>query len=347
MIYIPKKIKVGYCNRPDTYTGKLAYVIYYDERGKLRKEPSWESWRDDSIEPDEYDNLPIEGFVLNKKVGGTNWHGNLRQTYTRVYDPRGFEFEITVPNLLYILEHVSSIRGKGLEGEFVYGWDGADLVLVPTSAPEYQKRNETVRKLFHDSSEYLKPSEIKPGFEYHTNTKTIVYMGRFTKYTYKGEDLGLHHFFYEKVTYENGRVSWYLCTRTSLSKFALKDPEGILSEIYEELLDRLESDYSYSPIDFDHPKYLPMSFDEFKQKMGPYGCTSLVGTDKKRYGFHLLDGEPYVYTSSFDRWGMCKWGVGEKVSSLREVFDAIQPIKKVTYLMTGKVFKEEYYGFNQ
>ena len=31
-IFIPQKINVGYQNRSDTYTGKLAYVIYYDEQ---------------------------------------------------------------------------------------------------------------------------------------------------------------------------------------------------------------------------------------------------------------------------------------------------------------------------
>ena len=46
-IYIPKKIKVGYQNRYDTYTKKLAYVIYYDEKNKLRKETSWNNWRDE------------------------------------------------------------------------------------------------------------------------------------------------------------------------------------------------------------------------------------------------------------------------------------------------------------
>ena len=35
-IFIPKAINVGYQNRSSTYTGKLAYVIYYDEKGKLR-----------------------------------------------------------------------------------------------------------------------------------------------------------------------------------------------------------------------------------------------------------------------------------------------------------------------
>jgi hypothetical protein len=40
-----------------------------------------------------------------------------------VYDPRGFEFEISIPNLLYILQECTSTKGKGLDGEFVYlGW---------------------------------------------------------------------------------------------------------------------------------------------------------------------------------------------------------------------------------
>jgi len=29
-IFIPKKIKIGFNERSDTYTGKLGYVIYHD-----------------------------------------------------------------------------------------------------------------------------------------------------------------------------------------------------------------------------------------------------------------------------------------------------------------------------
>lgn len=127
-MFIPKKIKVGFRKRDHTYTKLLAYVIYFDEKGKLRKEKSWEGWRDKSISPVEYDNSPISGFVLNKSVGGYSYRwGDFRQSYVRVYDPRGFEFEITIPNLLYILEYTSSIKGKGLEGEFIYAWDGTYL----------------------------------------------------------------------------------------------------------------------------------------------------------------------------------------------------------------------------
>jgi len=34
------------------------------------------------------------------------------------------------------------MKGKGLEGTFVYAWDGKDLVLIPEEAPEYQEMLE-------------------------------------------------------------------------------------------------------------------------------------------------------------------------------------------------------------
>jgi hypothetical protein len=52
-IFIPKKIKVGYQNREDTYTGRLSYIIYYDGKGTLRKEKSWNGWRDGNIKSKE------------------------------------------------------------------------------------------------------------------------------------------------------------------------------------------------------------------------------------------------------------------------------------------------------
>ena len=136
---VPKIIKIGYQKRKDTYTGMLGYVTYIDEKGKHRKEKSWNSWRDHSIGYITLTNEPTEGFVLNKKVGGyrySNWEQ--RATYCRVYDPRGFEFEISIENLLYVLDYCSSIIGKGLEGEFVYAWSGPELILLPISSPDYK-----------------------------------------------------------------------------------------------------------------------------------------------------------------------------------------------------------------
>lgn len=182
-IFVPKKINVGFQNRKDTYTGKLAYVIYFDERGKLRKETSWNGWRDKNIDNEIYDNEPTTGFVLNKKVGGVEecWGWDPRKTYTRVYDPRGFEFEITIPNLLWILENSNCIKGKGLEGEFVYGWDGKELLLVPVDSADY-KEIERKNKIFHNN-EFIKAKDLKVGATYLSkNDVKYVYMGKFEKY---------------------------------------------------------------------------------------------------------------------------------------------------------------------
>lgn len=57
-LYIPKTITVGFQERKDTFTGKLGYVIYTDHKGVLRKESSWQSWRDKNIESITVDNTP-------------------------------------------------------------------------------------------------------------------------------------------------------------------------------------------------------------------------------------------------------------------------------------------------
>lgn len=182
-IFIPKRLNVGFCERRDTYTGKLAYVIYYDEKNKLRKETSWNNWRDANIPNEEYDNEPIEGFVLNKKVGDYKYGWNHRHAYCRVYDPRGFEFEISIENLLFILENVSCIKGKGLEGEFVYGWEGKDLVLVPVESAEYKEIIEYSNIIHnHDT---IKQKELKIGRTYiDKDGCKWIYMGKHNCYDY-------------------------------------------------------------------------------------------------------------------------------------------------------------------
>jgi hypothetical protein len=138
-LFIPKKIKVGFQDRKGTYTGKLAYVIYFDNKGVLRKEKSWESWRDKKIDAQEFDNNPQDGFCLNKDVKRFNWdHFGSNRSYIRMYDPRGIEFEVTPENLIGILTETDCLK-RGLEGKFVYAWKGTELVLLPCCSEEYKK----------------------------------------------------------------------------------------------------------------------------------------------------------------------------------------------------------------
>lgn len=214
-LFIPEKIKVGYQERDDTYTKRLGYVIYYDSKGKLRKETSWKSWcqledtyQDDYVRDykgvaqkdssgkykmkktlyhkglgfNDYPNIPTEGFVLNKDVGGVrnSWSSwNQRTEKVRVFDPRGFEFEINIPNLLFILQECSSVKGKGLEGEFVYSWEGPELILLPVGCLEY-KKSKGFTAIQKNKVSF---KELKEGFNYlDKNQKELVYLGKFNVY---------------------------------------------------------------------------------------------------------------------------------------------------------------------
>lgn len=185
-IYIPSKLKVGYQKRLDTYSKKLAYVIYYDEKNKLRKEASWNGWVDKKMGVDEFENVPTEGFVLNRNVGGVKnsygYHNDVRIEKVRVFDPRGFEFEIDIPNVLTILQECTSAKGKGLEGTFVYGWNGTNLVLIPTSSEDYTKSKEYTDL----QSGKVDTKSLIPGASYKTKKqKDLVYLGRFDWFTEK------------------------------------------------------------------------------------------------------------------------------------------------------------------
>lgn len=180
-LFIPNKIKVGFQNREGTYTGKLAYVIYFDKSGKLRKEKSWNSWIDEKIDTIELDNVPTEGFVLNKGVGGQrqSYGWNARNEYIRVYDPRDFEFEISVANLLFILRECDCSRGKGLEGKFIYSWDGTELVLLPINSLEYKNSLEFTEL----KDKKVRAKDLIEGATYITKKqKELTYIGRFDYY---------------------------------------------------------------------------------------------------------------------------------------------------------------------
>ena len=297
-IFIPKKIKVGFQERDSTYTKKLAYVIYYDLQNKLRKETSWQSWRDKKIEPKDFDNVPTSGFVLNKKVGDYVSDWNHRQAYVRVYDPRDFEFEITIENLLYILENANSIKGKGLEGEFIYGWDGKELILIPTDSPDYKEIDKYNSILVN--KEFIKTKELKIGATYlDKNNNEMIYMGTFDYYGCAYQDVNtketfetykewtkyrdenrmetkswinsynyVYDFKYKKQrmvfaysSNKNGRYCFDFYPSIS-KKFITTVNKNCVTN-YSEIFEQLETNKSISPIDNSKDKYIPHTFESF------------------------------------------------------------------------------------
>lgn len=296
-IYIPKKIKIGYVKREGTYTKKLAYVIYYDDKGTLRKETSWEGWRDKKIKPDDYDNKPTEGFVLNKKVGGYDTGWNHRNTYSRVYDPRGFEFEISVENLLYILENTSCIKGKGLEGEFVYGWDGKDLILIPCGTPDYIEL--TAFNSLKREKKKFKEKDLVIGGEYLNNkNQKVIYMGKFLKRGYDCIAEDYSYFFAVFVPKDPDdrydRSDYDFLHYEKINGKLLDVIDDACVENYEKIYKLMVKDcYRFSKRDASKDVYTVYNIENIKKYMLSYGGTSVNfyvkenGVIKRKHVFNM------------------------------------------------------------
>lgn len=286
---IPKTLKVGFNKRSDTYTGMLAYVIYYDEKNVLRKEKSWTSWIDHKIDTQEHANEPTSGFVLNKKVGDYRGDWDHRMAHIRVYDPRGFEFEISVENLLYILQECTSTKGKGLEGEFVYAWDRSDLILLPVSSVEYQ-----ASRVFtdHKLSKVTK-SEMTVGCVYLTkDMENVLYLGREDyyettthyspvggyDYCYSSVNKGKKHVFVHMDKERNGQY-W---VQTGFTKIASKISDAISTE-FPDRFDKFKQSFYGSPV-------TKITFEECKPNISnKYGYTHL----DNRYETVMKKGDKY------------------------------------------------------
>ncbi len=176
-LFIPKTVKVGFQKREDTFLKTLAYIIYYDAKGVLRKEKSWEGWRDKKIEAQEFENTPHSGFVLNKGILRCG-HWGSGHNNIRIYDDRGFEFEISVENLLFVLMNTNCHK-RGLEGNFVYAWQGTELVLLPEDCDEY--RNSSGFSSLQGQK--VSARDLILGASYETKKQEkLTYLGKFDWY---------------------------------------------------------------------------------------------------------------------------------------------------------------------
>lgn len=329
-IYIPKRINVGFQNRDDTYTKKLAYIIYYDEKGKLHKETSWKNWRDENIPNEEFDNIPIEGFVLNKKVGDYSSGWNHRQAYCRIYDPRNFEFEITIENLLYILENTNCIKGKGLEGEFVYGWSGKDLILLPVSSPDYEKIQKFTTIVNEDKK--IKAKDLIIGATYLTRkNEEYIYMGRFDYY-----DGYLYSCKYENYywfAYKDEKFRYRFKQYKSISSIISCISEECVHN-YADIFFEMEGSYNYSPCDKSKDEFVEYTLDEFKESLKTFYFSFISN----------ISGNCKTYHLEKDKFGGYEiYGMNYKNLSIEEIFEKMRPGYIQKYLANGRPYKKVVY----
>lgn len=290
-LFIPKRLRVGFHHRSDTYTKKLAYVIYYDEKGKLRKETSWEGWRDKKIEPRDVENVPHSGFVLNKDVQRYGYWGNGRNMI-RVYDDRGIEFEITTDNLMFILMTTDCLK-RGLVGEFVYAWSGKELILLPTGCEEYQEST----KFTAARDGKVTAKELVPGAIYQTKQmEKVIYMGEFpwkTNDYSRAADYRKQHIFY-RISSER-RISSHFTEMGTDSLSGMIDPGPV--ENYASLREQLAS----------HPD------------------GQLISLNPGSVSFHTVEKRIQRYTHSKPKGKEYLEHSGEKPSYSSHYYNGIQP----------------------
>lgn len=229
-LYIPKKIKVGFQERSDTFTGKLAYIVCDDVKGNLRQAKSWNGWRDKNIEVKEFDNIPTR-YVINKGVQRQGYFSSGRSVI-RMYDNRDFEFEISVNNLIGILMN-SDVSKRDIVEECVFSWNGKDLVLLPVNTEEYINSLKFTETL----SNNISVKDLVKGFTYSTkgDKRQLVYIGHDTVYDTKG-----FKYDYQQIeqTYKGKKHIFYDIT----TKQFVTPSTTTLSNVIE---DKVYSDYAH------------------------------------------------------------------------------------------------------
>lgn len=294
---------------------------------------------------------------MNKKVGGYSTGWNHRQTYVRIYDPRNFEFEISVPNLLYILENTNSIKGKGLEGEFVYGWDGTDLILIPTSSPDYEELTKYNEKMFN--AENIKAKDLIIGATYLTaKNDEMIYLGKFDyyddvyvsdgyenvkdywssyrqreKYHYENKITGKRHYFCSID--EDGSVDFSELQSISKKFIACTDSECHVQ--YSELFDKLEcSNYHYSPLGEDvYIEYTEKTLQDKIEKEKYFIYIWYLDNGIYKKASFRINENGKLYTSDLTK-KYCGYTVEEILEQCVKVF------RKDKYLKNGRLYKEGY-----
>lgn len=135
-INLPKKIKVGFQSRNQSLDGNLSFVTYINDKNEIAQQKSWNDWRDENIAPLELDNVPMKGYIFDKSIKRTGGFSS-NNSYLRVYDPRGFEFEIKIENVSLIIQNCKIDKGE-IKEKCILGWDSRTVYLIPETCDLYK-----------------------------------------------------------------------------------------------------------------------------------------------------------------------------------------------------------------
>lgn len=176
VLFIPKKLRVGFKKRDGTADGLLSYVIYFDEKNKIRKETSFLSWIDEKIPTMDLDNNEISGFRILTNIKRNPYHFGDATEKVRIYDPRGFEFEISISNMIFLLDH-GNIIDLEYKTKCVFSWHKSDLILLPVNSVAHANNTEKQKLLGNNLKE--KDMIVGGSYSLKKSSNELIYLGKY------------------------------------------------------------------------------------------------------------------------------------------------------------------------
>lgn len=265
-LFIPEKIKIGFNKRSDTFTGKLGFVIYQDEKKVWRQQKSWEMWCQEDMGEVILDNKPTSGFILSRDIQRDSYHFGSGRSIIRVYHPEGFEFEIDCSNLLGIIANCD-ISKRDIAQECVFAWSAGKLILLPVNSLEYKESMEYTLK----QSNKIDKEKLKEGFTYTTkkNPENLIYIGHLSynanlEMHLKSKDVNFSFSKAKKhVFYSEKQREYKSVTPERLSECIIMETHENYAKLYEKYINSV---MHTQKIDYLFEDIGELSYQELKRK---------------------------------------------------------------------------------
>jgi hypothetical protein len=175
---LPDKFYCGFKNHTNDDVPLGFMTPWGSDKAFEKRKNTVDNWsRSKSINPVTFDNIPVMGFKLGRAIKRSGWNGG--NTVVRVEDPRGFEVEISVGNLLKIM--VNNIVENGeIMAECIWGRDGNNNILLATNSEPYIQAVENTER----SKRKISVKDVKPGMRVRLQNGTEgVWLGNYFGFT--------------------------------------------------------------------------------------------------------------------------------------------------------------------
>lgn len=167
-----EKLYVGY--RDQSSGIKLGFMTPFETNtAGTKRKSTVDYWSDKKTEPVIFDNTAVEGFIITDDIKRVYFGGG--NVVWRIYDPRGFELEISSNNLFSIIQTVGVGKGGVISGKCIWARDGSENILLHEDSIEFKNTVKVGTNLDQQVASIVKT----PGKRYiMRDGSEVIYVGR-------------------------------------------------------------------------------------------------------------------------------------------------------------------------